>query len=437
MNNKRVVITGLGVVSSIGIGVDEFWPNLLAGKSGISEVESFDISRYERKLGGEIKDFDAEKYVSQRSCNETGRASQLAIAAAKLALKDAKVTNNKDIGVIIGTTMADAPVIEIMNKIWVDKGDEQISPQLVPQYPGNALASNVAFELNLRGFNAVIPTACAAGNYSIGYAHDLIKQGKAQAMLAGGADAFSRIAYTGFGRLFAMSKNKCRPFDKDRDGMMVGEGAGIVFLETLESAKKRGAHIYAEVLGYGLSCDAHHMTQPSAEGIARCITKALKESDVQPEEVDYISAHGTGTPQNDRTECQAIKQVFCSTNSRESTHSTTLRVDPELAERVEGSEAKLTRKHAVRENSCIPPVSSIKSMLGHTMGAASAIEAIACCLALRDQVMPPTINYETPDAECDLDCVPNKARKKSLTIALNNSCAFGGNNACLLLKGVS
>jgi len=396
---NRVVITGLGVVSSIGVGKDDFWSNLTAGKSGISEISSFDTSGLDNHMGGEIKDFDPYGFVE--FAHDTGRASQLVLAATKLAINDAKLDifniGHDHVGVIIGTTMGESQVLETINHTWFEKGEDEVNPALILEYPDKVLADNVSLKFSLRNNNLVIPTACSAGNYSIGYGFDLIKRGKAKAIIAGGGDAFSRMAFIGFSRLYAMAPEKCQPFDKNRKGMIVGEGAGILILEELESAKKRGARIYAEILGYGLSCDAFHMTAPRAEGIVKAIAKAIKESRIKKEDVGYISAHGTGTPANDKSESWAIQKVF-------------------------GKSVKKV------------PTSSIKSMLGHTMGAASAIEAITCCLALEKSVIPPTINYETPDPECPLDYIPNKARKKKIKIALNNSFAFGGNNACLVLK---
>jgi 3-oxoacyl-[acyl-carrier-protein] synthase II len=253
----------------------------------------------------------------------------------------------------------------------------------------------VALELKVRGPNLIFTTACAAGNYAIGYGFDLIKLGKADVVIAGGSDAFSYLAFTGFNQVRVVAPEKCQPFDKNRKGMLVGEGSGVMILETFDSALKRDAPIYAEILGYGLSCDAFHMTNPQVDGVVQCMRNALKEADILPDDVDYISAHGTGTRYNDKTESAAINQVFGG------------------------------RKVAV---------SSIKSMLGHTMGAASAIEAIVCCLVVKNDIIPPTINYETPDPECDIDCVPNTARKQRVNIALNNGFAFGGNNACLVVK---
>jgi 3-oxoacyl-[acyl-carrier-protein] synthase II len=396
---RRVVVTGLGVVSSIGIGVEEFWKNLIAGKSGISEIEAFDTSAYPVHKGGEVKNFKPEHFIDKRKLKYIGRASQLAIAAAKLAIKDAKLKKDaiNKASVLMGTTLGEAPLIERMNESLAQDKIHDIEEANIFLYPTNSIPVNVALNLGCHGHNIMFPTACSAGNYAIGYGHDMIKNNEASVVLAGGSDAFSRIAFTGFNRLMAMAPEKCQPFDKNRKGMMLGEGAGVLILESLEHAEKRKAKIYTEVLGYGLSCDAHHMTQPSEEGIVSCMEKAIKEAGILKEDVGYISAHGTGTPQNDKTECVAIKKVF-------------------------GKKYKNI------------PCSSIKSMLGHTMGAASAIEAIACCLAIRDKIAPPTINYETSDEECDIECVPNKAEQKNIKIALNNSYAFGGNNACLVLK---
>lgn len=398
--NKRVVITGMGVVSSIGIGKDEFWRNLIAGRSGISEVSRFDTSGFPTHRAGEVKDFVPADFIPSTICKRVGRGSQLAISAARLALEDAAFDMKKDagdsFGVIIGTTMGEAPSIEMIDRFWTSKGEDDVYPSNVKNFPVNNLSDNVAAVLGFAGYNYVIPTACAAGNYSIGFASDLIRTGRADALLAGGADPLSRLAFTGFNRLFAMSPDMCRPFDKDRKGILLGEGGALLLVEALEHAKARGAKIYAEVLGYGLSCDAHNMTIPSQKGVMKVMEKAIRNSGIAKKDVGYISAHGTGTGLNDKTESAAIREVF-----------------GDLAKDI--------------------PVSSIKSMLGHTMGTASALEAMACCLAIRDGVIPPTINFATPDPECAIDCVPNKSRKKNVRVALNNSFAFGGNNACLAL----
>lgn len=399
--NKRIVVTGLGVVSSLGIGKDAFWHNLLKGKSGISRVISFDTSEHFSHYGGEVKDFKPENFVVRKKIEFIGRASQFSIAATKLALEDAgldhKINLSDRVGVCIGTTMGEPQRIEEMDKTWAKKGEENIDKLLIFQYPTNTIPSNVAIEFKLKARNRIFTTACAAGNYAIGYGYNLLQLGKVDMVIAGGSDAFSYIAFTGFNQFSLIAPERCQPFDKNRRGMMVGEGAGMLILEPLESALKRKTEIYAEILGYGLSCDAFHMTNPHEDGIATCIKNALKETNLTPDSVDYINAHGTGTPQNDKTECAAIKKVF---NSRYK---------------------KI-------------PVSSIKSMLGHTMGAASAIEAIATCLTVKNDIIPPTINYETPDPECDIDCVPNQARKQRVDIAINNGFAFGGNNCCLVIK---
>ena len=398
-DKQRVVVTGLGVISSIGIGIQDFWKNLIAGKSGISEIESFDTSQYPIHKGGEVKNFRPQDFIDRRKIKHLGRASQMAIAATKLALEDAKLKSKQinNAGVLLGTTMGEAQILEELDSVWVKDGEQKIISNFISAYLSNNLSVNVALNFSLKGFNAVMPTACSSANYATGYGYDLISSGQNETMLCGGTDAFSRVAFTGFNRLLAMAPEKCQPFDKNRKGMMLGEGAGILVLESLDHAQKRNAKIYAEILGYGLSCDAHHMTQPSEDGIVRCMEKALKESGVSKDEIDYISAHGTGTPQNDKVECAAIKRLF-------------------------GKRAKQV------------PCSSIKSMLGHTMGAASAIESIACCLAIKEQIIPPTINFETPEEDCDIDCVPNKARKLKVGIVLNNSYAFGGNNASLVLS---
>ena len=312
--NKRVVITGLGVISSIGIGKEDFWNNLIAGKSGISDVTTFDTSKYDNHKGGEVKDFNPSDFISRKHIAEMGRASQFAVAASQLALDDAKMhtleAKKARAGVIVGTTMADAQAIEQIDKYWIDKSEDEVWATNIVKYPSNVIADNVGYYLGTQGPNYVLPNACAAGNYSIGYSFDLIRAGKTTIMLAGGSEQFSRITFTGFSRLFAMSPDRCQPFDKNRKGMIVGEGAGILVLEELEHAKRRGATMHAEVLGYGLSCDAHHMTAPSVKGITSVLENAMKFSDIRKNDVEFICTHGTGTPANDRAECHAMKNVF-------------------------------------------------------------------------------------------------------------------------------
>ncbi len=396
---RRVVVTGLGVISSVGIGWRAFWESLLAGRSGITKIRYVDTADYSTQYGGEVHDFDPLQFMQADEAKRLGRGSQMAIAATKLALEDAELSpdtlSTSRTGICLGTTMADIQALESANEAWVEHGEERVRPSWILQYPSCSMSAQVARHFGLTGPNLMIPNACAAGNYAIGYAYDLLRLGKADVMVAGGADPFSRIAFMGFNRIFAVAPERCQPFDKNRQGTLIGEGAGVLVLEPLEKAQARGATIYAEILGYGLSCDGHHMTIPDVDGLTRVMRRALDDAGVRVEDVDYISAHGTGTPANDRAECAAIHQVF-----------------GERATRI--------------------PVSSIKSMLGHTMGAASALEAISCALAIRQRIIPPTINHESDDPECPIDCVPDKGREVTrISVALNNSFAFGGNDACV------
>jgi 3-oxoacyl-[acyl-carrier-protein] synthase II len=399
----RVVITGIGVVTSIGTGREQFWENLLAGRSGISAVESFDTGGYSVHRGAEVKGFDAARFLLNLDAARLGRASQFAAAAARLALADAGVepdcVNPLRAGVSMGTTSGEPQEVERFDDSYVGGELGRVGAEFIGRYPCHLIAAHVAEELGFAGPNMMIPTACAAGNYAIAHAFDVLRRGQADLMLAGGSDAFSRITYTGFARLGAVAPEICQPFDRNRKGMIPGEGAGVLVLEPLKRARARGAHVYAEVAGYGLSCDAHHMTaaHPEGDGAARAMRQALDESRTLPEEVSYISAHGTGTPTNDRLETIAVKRLF-------------------------------------KEGAYRVPVSSVKSMLGHTMGAASAIEAAVCALAVHCDRIPPTINLEEPDPECDLDYVPNRAREHTVGVAINNAYAFGGNNASLVLR---
>jgi 3-oxoacyl-[acyl-carrier-protein] synthase II len=400
-SRPRVVVTGIGVVTSVGVGVDAFWRAILAGASGIGPVESFDTSRYAVHIGGEVKNFDPRGLVERLRPDSMSRASQLAIAAARLALADAGLSpvavDPVTAGVSLGTTSGEPTMIEVFNDKELSGARETIGAEFIEQYPCHVLAAHVASELGFAGPNLVIPTACAAGNYALAFASDCIRHGEADVMLAGGSDAFSRITYTGFARLGAIAPERCQPFDKNRKGMVPGEGAAILVLEGRERALARGARIYAEIAGFGLTCDANHMTAPQGDGAARAMQIAMADAGVRPDEIGYISAHGTGTAVNDRVETLAVKQAF-------------------------GAAA-----YSV-------PMSSIKSMLGHTMGAASAIEAAACTLAVRDDRIPPTVNHETPDPECDLDYVPNTARQVPVELAMNNAYAFGGNNASVIFR---
>ncbi len=402
MDNKRIVITGVGVISPIGCNKDVFWNALISGVSGASEVKAFDTSDFKVHNGCEVKDFKYEDYISNGS-RKVGKGSQFAIAATKLALDDSKIdVKNVDlerVGVSIGTTAGEIQILERVNQLRYEKGDDNVDSDLFLKHPCNNIPSNIAIEFGFEGPNTIISTACAAGNYAIGYACDLIKLGRADIMVAGGTDPFSKVAYVGFSKLNAIAPEVCQPFDKNRKGMLIGEGAGMLVLESMEDALARNANIYAEILGYGLSCDGYHITipQPDGNGVVSAMRKALKYANIKPEDVQHISAHGTGTVANDKAETISIKKVFGEHSKR-------------LA------------------------VVSIKSMIGHTMGAASAIEAIACALAVKEDIVPPTINYETKDPECDLDFVPNVKREMQVNIALNNAYAFGGNNSCLVLK---
>lgn len=400
---SRIVVTGLGMVTSIGIGSAAFWSHALSGQSGIRPVEAFDTSGYKGTMGAEVKGFQAADYLTASNPDRMGRASQFAAVAARLAIADAELNLNHlspdRAGVSMGTTSGEPNQVERFNDHFVADERDRIGPEFIASYPCHVIPAHVANEVGFSGVNTMIPTACAAGNYAIAHAFDALRAGRADVMLAGGADAFSRITYTGFARLGAIAPQTCQPFDRNRKGMVPGEGSAVLVLEPLWRALERGASIYAEVAGYGLSCDAHHITaaHPEGDGSARAMEKALAHSGINPESVNYISAHGTGTPTNDVRETMAVKRVFKNTAYQ-------------------------------------VPISSIKSMLGHTMGAASAIESAACALAIRHNCIPPTMNLEESDPDCDLDYVPNVAREQVVNVAMNNAYAFGGNNSSVILK---
>ena len=398
---QRIAVTGIGAVTPVGSGREEVWQNLLEGRSGISAVESFDTSSYSVHRGAEIKGFDPTPFFSQLDADEVGRASQLAVAAARQAVADAGLDPSsveaERAGVVMGTTSGEPREVELFDDLFVAEQLADVGPGFMTRYPCHVIAGHVASELQFAGVNMMIPAACAAGNYALAHAFDVLRSGRADVMLAGGADSFSRITYTGFARLGAIAPEVCQPFDLNRKGMIPGEGAAVLVLEPLERAQQRGAQIYAEIAGYGLSCDAHHMTAAHPDGAARAMSRALADSSRKPADVGYISAHGTGTATNDRQETSAVKRVF-------------------------GDAA-----YGV-------PMSSIKSMIGHTMGAASAIEAMVCVLAVATDRIPPTANFESPDPECDLDYVPNEAREQPVAVAMNNAYAFGGNNASVIFE---
>ncbi|MBI3184081.1 MAG: beta-ketoacyl-[acyl-carrier-protein] synthase family protein [Myxococcales bacterium] len=405
MSHRRVVITGLGAICPIACGAEPFWEALLAGTNGMRPLEGFDTSGFRTKYGGQVRGFEASSYFpepSELSPEQMGRGSQFAVAATRMAFEHARLDWKKlhtaSIGASLGTTVGECKVLEEIDLQWTQGGPESVDSKLFGRYPSGTVPMNVARIFGLRGPNMMIPTACAAGNYAIGFGYDAIREGRCKAMVVGGSDPFSLTAFAGFNRLLACAPEKVQPFDRNRKGMMVSEGAGVLLLEDLSHAVERGAPIVAELLGYGLSCDAHHMTQPDPEGrfAALSTARALEASGRRAEEVDYFCAHGTGTPANDRVESMVVKQLF-------------------------GDRAAKV------------PLSSIKSMLGHCMGAASALEAVATALAVRHDVIPPTINFETADPECEVDCVPNVARPAKVRLAVSNAYGFGGNNACIVV----
>ncbi|HWM94898.1 MAG TPA: beta-ketoacyl-[acyl-carrier-protein] synthase family protein [Thermoanaerobaculia bacterium] len=405
--SRRVVVTGIGLVTPIGAGRQVAWEGLLAGRSGFSPVSLFDTSRHSAHIGAEIRGFDPDPWVRRIDRSRIGRASKLGVAAARMALEDAGLDPDsldtvepERAGVAMGTTSGEPLEVEKFNDRYIAGELDQVGDEIVSVYPCSSIATQIARELGFAGVNVMIPTACAAGNYALAHAFDALRAGKADLMLAGGSDAFSRITYTGFARLGAIAPERCQPFDKNRKGMIPGEGAGVLVLEPLDRALERGATVYAELVGYGLSCDAHHMTaaHPQGDGAVRAMEQALKDAGLGPEDVGYVSAHGTGTPTNDKLEAFAIRRVF-------------------------GASPRV-------------PISSVKSMIGHTMGAASAIEAAVCSLAIHTGLVPPTMNMEEPDPDCDFDCVPNAAREHRVDVAMNNAYAFGGNNASVIFRRV-
>jgi 3-oxoacyl-[acyl-carrier-protein] synthase II len=402
--SKRAVITGLGVVTPIGTGVEKFWAAAREATNGVRPLTTIDTTDFRTKVGGEVLDFNAEEHLEKELIPTMGLSSQYAIAAGKMAMSDAGLgadnLNAYRFGVSMGTTMGEPQVLEQSIRAKYRNGKiEDIPVGLPRQYPCGVIPANVARYFGARGPVTMIPTACAAGNYALGYATDLIRLGKAECVLSGGSDPFSRIAFTGFNRLLATAAERCRPFSRNRDGMAVAEGAGMLVVEELEHAQKRGARIYAELLGYGLGCDAHNMTIPAPDGCGGqlALTRALANAGVSADEIDYVCAHGTGTGENDKVETLIARNVF-------------------------GSRAASV------------PMSSLKSMLGHTMGAASAIEAAACVMMLDRQTLLPTANYEEPDPECDLDYVPNEAREATLNTVVSNAYAFGGNTSAIVLR---
>jgi 3-oxoacyl-[acyl-carrier-protein] synthase II len=407
---RRVVVTGMGFVTPLGTGLDNVWELMLQGKSGIVPITRFDASRHETKIAGEVKNFNPEEYVSRKEVKKMDLFIHYSLAATKVAFDDSKLDMTKEqsdrVGVVVGTGLGGLPALEKYHQILMERGPDRISPFFIPMLIANLAPGQIALQYGMKGPNLCVVTACATGSHCIGEASRIIQYGDADVMVAGGTEAnLTPLTVGGFNAMNALSvrndepEKASRPFEKSRDGFIVGEGAGTLILEELEHARARGARIYAEVIGYGYNADAYHITAPApdGEGFARCMRMALKDAGISPDEVDYINAHGTSTKLNDYSETLAIKDVF-------------------------GDRAKKI------------PVSSIKSMIGHLLGAAGAVEAVVSILSLRDQICPPTINYEEPDPECDLDYVPNVARKQAMNVALSNSFGFGGTNATLVFR---
>ncbi|OGT19721.1 MAG: beta-ketoacyl-[acyl-carrier-protein] synthase II [Gammaproteobacteria bacterium RBG_16_57_12] len=412
MTKRRVVVTGLGMVSPVGLSVRESWESILAGKCGISEITHFDVSAYNTRIGGSVRNFNAEHYIPVKDVKKMDPFIHYGIAAALEAITDSglQVTeqNAERIGVAIGSGIGGLPGIEKGVVALNAGGPRKISPFFVPSNIINMISGNVSIMFGMKGPNYALVTACATGTHCIGDAARLIEYGDADVMIAGGAEmATSPVCLGGFSAARALSTRNddpataSRPWDKDRDGFVMSDGAGVVVLEEYEFAKKRGARIYGEVVGFGMSGDAYHMTLPSAggDGARRCMINALRNARLNPEQVDYINAHGTSTPAGDLAETQAVKSAF-----------------GDYAYKV--------------------AISSTKSMTGHPLGAAGGIEAIFSLLAIRDQVAPPTINIFTPDPECDLDYVPNTARQMKIEVAMSNSFGFGGTNATLIFRKI-
>ena len=413
MNTRRVVVTGLGIVSPLGIGQSENWENILAGRNGVAPITLFDATGFPCTFAGEVKGFEPTRYLSEKEARKMDRFIQFGMAAGIEAVRDADLTvteeNAERIGVHIGAGIGGITTIEAGARTLLEKGPRRISPFFIPMSIINMISGNLSIMYGLKGPNLAIVTACATATHSIGDAARLIEYGDADVMIAGGAEAaITPTTVAGFGNAKALSgrngdpAHASRPWDKDRDGFVLGEGAGVMVLEELESARKRGARIYCELAGFGMSGDAYHMTSPSegGEGAARCMRNALRNAHINVDAVQYVNAHGTSTPLGDRAETLAMKLMF-------------------------GDHA---RKLAV---------SSTKSMTGHLLGAAGGVEAIYTALALHHQCAPPTINYVTPDPDCDLDYVPNTARAMHMDVAMSNSFGFGGTNGTLVFRRLS
>jgi 3-oxoacyl-[acyl-carrier-protein] synthase II len=407
---RRVVITGVGLITPLGIGKEESWSKVCAGQSGIGEITRFDTKEYATKIAGEVKNFKSEDFLPLKEAKRTETFIAYAVAAARMALEDSGLSidssNENRIGVLTGCGLGGLAILELTAKIVQNKGPKRVSPFFIPMLIGNMAPGMISIHLGAKGPNASVATACAAGSHAVGDAFELVKYGHADAMITGGVESvITPTCIAGFGAMKALStrnddpQKASRPFDRDRDGFVVGEGSGILILESLESALERGADIYAEMAGYGMSGDGYHISSPPPDGngMTRCMQAAIDYAKVDCRDIDYINAHGTSTPLNDLYESRAIKAVF--------------------------------KEHAHKV-----AISSTKSMTGHLLGGAGGIESVFTALAIKDGVIPPTINLENPGEECDLDYVPNTARKQEIKYAISNSFGFGGTNATLILK---
>ena len=414
-NQRRVVVTGLGTISPIGNTIEEFWKSLLEGKSGVKRLSCFDPTHFTSKIAAEVRNFDPSQYLSPKEIKHMDRFVQFAVCAAKLAVADSGMVLDKEdrtrIGVLVGSGIGGLHTVEAEHRQYIalgpEKGPDRISPFLIPMLIVNMATGQISITMGLKGPNSAVATACATSNHAIGDALRIIQRGDADAMVCGGSEAAT--TYMGFGGFCALKalsteyndepERASRPFDKNRDGFVMGEGAGVVVLEEAGRAVKRGAKIYCELIGYGMSGDAYHMTAPDPEGDGgvRCMVATIKDAGLKPKDIDYINAHGTSTLYNDKIETAAIKKVF-------------------------GDHAKKLA------------ISSTKSVMGHLLGAAGGVELIASALAMKEGIIPPTINYETPDPECDLDYVPNKPRAAKIKVAMSNALGFGGHNAALIIK---
>ena len=397
----RVFITGVGVVSSIGLGKAAFFDALAAGTSGISPVEAFDVTNLGREFAGEVKGFRPRDHLTALEARRMGRCSQMALAAARMAIADAcldpQLLRGPRAAVVLGTTMGEADVLGELDHAWIHKGAAGVRRAIIPKYGSTLLPIHVARAIGSEGAVLTLPAACAAGNYAIGFAADLIRSGKADVVVTGAAEMLQELQYSGFVRLAAMAPAKCQPFDLNRQGLILGEGAGILVLESeAHATRRKAASLLAEIGGHGMTCDAYHITRPhpDAVGSIGAMRQAIERSGIDSHAVDFVNAHGTGTKHNDAAESKVMRDIF--------------------------GDRKV-------------PISSMKSMLGHCMGAASALEAIGCIMTLENGLYPPTIGYETPDPECDVDVVANHARSGAHDIVLNNSLAFGGYNSVTCL----